>query len=273
MLDPLYLSAAHQPSELAHGYGPAVHLLANPYLQTLLARFCAPATRQPELNRLLVTCYRGLLDQVLCSEFPLRDHTGDTRMIASTPQGRFQGRLLDPNTPVVTVNIARAGTYPSHVCFEMLHEVLDPDVVRQDHLVMNRITDALGHVTGAGLHGSKIGGRVEGRYLLFPDPMGATGSSLVAAIRHYQEIAAGEPRRIIGLHLIITPEFIRAVHAVLPDVRIYALRLDRGLSPPEVLATAPGTHWDRERGLDGHQYIVPGGGGIGELLNNAEESL
>jgi len=31
----------------------------------------------------------------------------------------------------------------------------------------------------------------------------------------------------------------------------------------------PGTHWDRERGLDDKQYIVPGGGGFGEIMNNA----
>jgi hypothetical protein len=48
-----------------------------------------------------------------------------------------------------------------------------------------------------------------------------------------------------------------------------ALRLDRGLSPSNVLNTAPGTHWDEERGLDDSQYIVPGAGGVGEILNNA----
>ncbi|MFO0670283.1 MAG: hypothetical protein U0235_11745 [Polyangiaceae bacterium] len=40
-------------------------------------------------------------------------------------------------------------------------------------------------------------------------------------------------------------------------------------SPADVLATVPGTRWDEERGLDDHQYIIPGAGGIGELLNNA----
>ncbi len=50
---------------------------------------------------------------------------------------------------------------------------------------------------------------------------------------------------------------------------IYALRLDRGLSPPEVFDTVPGTFWEKERGLDDRQYIVPGGGGFGELMNNA----
>ena len=71
------------------------------------------------------------------------------------------------------------------------------------------------------------------------------------------------------MHLIVTPEFIRNVLEEHPDTCIYALRLDRGLSPAKVLATVPGTHWDEERGLDEHQYIVPGAGGVGEILNNA----
>ncbi|MGH7280580.1 MAG: uracil phosphoribosyltransferase, partial [Polyangiaceae bacterium] len=39
--------------------------------------------------------------------------------------------------------------------------------------------------------------------------------------------------------------------------------------PGDVLATVPGTRWEEERGLDEHQYIVPGAGGVGEILNNA----
>jgi hypothetical protein len=50
---------------------------------------------------------------------------------------------------------------------------------------------------------------------------------------------------------------------------VYALRLDRGLSPPAVLRTEPGTHWAEERGLNDIHYIVPGAGGVGEILNNA----
>ena len=47
---------------------------------------------------------------------------------------------------------------------------------------------------------------------------------------------------------------------------MYAIRLDRGLSPAEVLATLPGTHWERERGLNEKHYIIPGGGGFGDAL-------
>ena len=69
-------------------------------------------------------------------------------------------------------------------------------------------------------------------------------------------------------------------HAVLerrswhPDPAEYehmknAYRLDRGLSAPDVLETLPGTRWDEERGLDAHSYIIPGAGGLGEVLNNS----
>ena len=30
-----------------------------------------------------------------------------------------------------------------------------------------------------------------------------------------------------------------------------------------------GTFWDKEKGLNEYQYIVPGAGGLGEILNNA----
>ncbi|MHC4920822.1 MAG: hypothetical protein ACYTKC_14685 [Planctomycetota bacterium] len=68
---------------------------------------------------------------------------------------------------------------------------------------------------------------------------------------------------------MVTPEAIQRLQATHPDTRIYGGRLDRGLSPEEVLKTVPGTHPDRERGLNDLQYIVPGAGGIGELLTNS----
>jgi hypothetical protein len=40
------------------------------------------------------------------------------------------------------------------------------------------------------------------------------------------------------------------------------------MSPPEVLRSVPGTYPDRERGLNEIQYIVPGAGGLGEVINN-----
>ena len=36
-----------------------------------------------------------------------------------------------------------------------------------------------------------------------------------------------------------------------------------------MLFRSPGTLPEGERGLDDHQYIVPGAGGLGEVLNNS----
>ena len=119
------------------------------------------------------------------------------------------------------------------------------------------------------LGGMKIGGDVEGAFLLFPDPMGATGGSLATAIDTYKKSVPGKIRKIVNIHLIVTPEYLRKMTREHPDVIVYAIRVDRGLSAPDVLRTVQGTRWDDERGLTDHQYIVPGGGGFGEIMNNA----
>jgi uracil phosphoribosyltransferase len=147
--------------------------------------------------------------------------------------------------------------------------VLVPEGVRQDHLVMGRQTDDAGRVTGAAMYGSKIGGPIDGAVVLIPDPMGATGSTVSKVLAHYRDEVHGKELKVVALHLIVTPEYLRHVTQHHPDVLVYALRLDRGLSTPEVLATVPGTRWEEERGLTDKHYIVPGGGGLGEVMNNS----
>lgn len=269
MSDIAYAESHYRPSEIDHRYGPNVHLLDDPLSWTQLARLCARDTVQPELGRLVRVLYERLACAVVASVLPRVRVDVPTRMVVSSPQAVYRGIAIAPNTKIVTIGIARAGTMPSQIVYELLNEVLDPHLVRQDHLFMSRTTDANGKVTGATWHDAKIGRDVEGRTLLVPDPMGATGSSIISALTHYKTRLEGTPGRCITLHLIVTPEYIRNVLAAHPDTQIYALRLDRGLSPPDVLACVPGARWKDERGLDEHQYIVPGAGGVGELLNNA----
>ncbi|WNG28685.1 uracil phosphoribosyltransferase [Cystobacter fuscus] len=269
MHDPLYSHIPFQLNELPHRYGPQVHLVGNPFLLSQLARLCAKGTTQPEINRLVALLYTDLMKMVLNAEFPRTRVAVATRMIDSTPQGIYQGEVLDPAVRAVTVNIARAGTLPSQVAYDLLNTTLDPARVRQDHIMMSRTTDARDIVVGSNIGGAKLGGDVDDAFLLFPDPMGATGGSLSTAVNLYKNQVAGTPRRILSLHLIVTPEFLRRVTREHPDLSVYALRLDRGLSPPEVFGTVPGELWEKERGLDDHQYIVPGGGGFGEIMNNA----
>jgi uracil phosphoribosyltransferase len=269
MVDVAYAESRFRPSEIAHLYGPGVHLLDDPLAWTLLARACSPETVQPDVGRLVGMLYQILARTVLAAELGRSRVDVPTRMVSSHPEAVYRGAALSRATKAVTVGIARAGTMPSQVVYDLLNEVLDPALVRQDHLFMSRQTNAQGEVIGATWHDAKIGRDVEDRCVLFPDPMGATGSSMVSAVSYYKTALEGRPAKCIAMHLIVTPEYIRRVSQTHPEVIIYALRLDRGLSPPRVLRTEPGTHWDEERGLNDLQYIVPGAGGVGEILNNA----
>ena len=269
MRDTLYANVPFRLNEMPHRYGPNVHLVGNPFLLSQLARLCAKGTGQPEINRLVAVLYSDLVKMVINAEFPRKMASMPTRMIDHTPQGIYQGEVIDPDVRAVTVNIARAGTLPSQVTYDLLNTTVDPLVVRQDHIIMSRMIDAKEHVVGSNIGGAKIGGDIDDAFVLFPDPMGATGGSLSTAVSMYKEKVPGKPRRILSLNLIITPEFLRKVSQEHPDVVVYALRLDRGLSPPEVFGTIPGELWEKERGLDDRQYIVPGGGGFGEIMNNA----
>jgi uracil phosphoribosyltransferase len=267
--DSQFRNVSYRLSESEHRYGPNVHILSDPFLLSHLARLCAEDTHQPVINELVTTLYSSLLETVVNREFPLKSAQIPTRMHSMHPEAVFQGPIIDPETPIVTVNLARAGTLPSHICYTALNYFMNPRQVRQDHISIGRTTDAQEKVTGSHVSGHKIGGDVDGAVVLFPDPMGATGGTLVEAVAMYKARANGTARKYVALHCIVTPEYLKKVRAAHPDLEIYAIRLDRGLSPPDVLDTVPGTDWDRERGLNDKHYIVPGGGGFGEIMNNA----
>lgn len=269
MRDSLYENVPYKLNELKHFYGPNVHLVGNPYTLSLLAQLCSKECVQPQVNNLVRTLYQHLAVTSVNEEFPRKKVAMPTRMIDYTPKGIYQGDLLDPEVRAVSVNIARAGTLPSQVTYDLLNTILTPRLVRQDHIIMSRMLDNAEHVVGSNIGGSKIGGDVDDAVVLFPDPMGATGGSLSMAIELYKKKVPGKVKKIICLNLIITPEYVKRITGDHPDAVIYAIRLDRGLSPPEVFATAPGELWEKERGLDDRQYIVPGGGGMGEVMNNA----
>jgi uracil phosphoribosyltransferase len=269
MPETAYAQSRYRHPEIEHRYGKQVHLLDDPLAWTLLARLCARETTQPAVGRLVRALYERLAEVVVAAEFP-RERIGvPTRMVAHRPEAVYRGTAIADTTRVVTVGIARAGTMPSQVVYDLLNELLEPAGVRQDHLFMSRTTGPDGKVTGAQWNDAKIGRDVDGRIVLFPDPMGATGSSITSALTHYKTALDGTPARCITMHLIVTPEYVKNVLDAHPDTVIYALRLDRGMSAADVLATPPGTRWAEEVGLDERQYIVPGAGGVGEILNNA----
>jgi uracil phosphoribosyltransferase len=262
-----YLQDSRSLCETEHRYGDRVHLLEDAYLFSILAHLSTAECVQPWVNLHLDTLYRGLLRAAVNHQFPRKQMQVTSRMHALHPEGRFDANVLDPETKVVCVNLARAGTIPSQLCFDALNFLLKPAGVRQDHIAINRKVDSQERVIGTNLAGVKIGGDIQGAFLVVPDPMGATGSTIDTAMEVYAP--HGTPKAVLALHLVVTPEYLAHLMPKYPNLHVYALRLDRGLSSQEVLQSVPGTHWKQEKGLNPKQYIVPGAGGLGEVINNA----
>jgi uracil phosphoribosyltransferase len=267
--DSQHQSLSFKPSEIEHHYGENVHLISSPLMLSLLAKLGSPESHQPQINQLVEMLYSNLIDNAIDVLFPRKRVSVDTRMKETHAEAVFEGEIIDPETPVVTVDLARAGTLPSNLCYDKLNYLMNPKKVRQDHFYVARTCDSEGRVTGVNVSGSKIGGTVENSIVLIPDPMGATGGTIVEAYNHYKEKVGGKPLKMAALHLIITPEYLMKVTKACPDLQIFALRLDRGLSSQKVLDTVPGKSWHQESGLNNHQYIIPGAGGLGEILNNS----
>ncbi|MCB9072895.1 MAG: uracil phosphoribosyltransferase [Bdellovibrionaceae bacterium] len=260
---------AYKSSEATHKYPKTVHIMDNPVLTSQLAKLCHPETKQPDFNRLVTSIYTGLFIEVLNNEWPVTSLTMPTRMTTQHPDAKLTSSVLDLNQQAVIVNIARAGMLPSQVGFDLLCQTVNPDCIRQDHVYAARVTDEHNKVTHTDLSGSKIGGDIEKALVMLPDPMGATGHSLSATLDHYKKEVQGTAKKIIAIHLIVTPEYLKNITAHHPDVLIYTVRVDRGLSPQDVLRSPLGEFWDKEKGLNANQYIVPGAGGVGELINNS----
>lgn len=254
---------------VAHAYGPNLTLHSQPYPLTLLARLGHPDATQPEVGRLAARLYEFLFTQIASTELLTEHARVPTRMTRLHPDQAWEGEAVLRSQRVVVADVARAGILGAQLFYNQFNELLDPAGVRQDHLFVGRVTDENGHVTGSEIRSAKIGGPLDGATLVVPDPMGATGGSLCEVLDYYRRTGAGVAAKVVFAHLIVTPEYVRRVHARFPEVRIHAIRLDRGFSSPEALAAPPGTLPDQERGLDDHQYIVPGAGGLGEVLNNA----
>ncbi len=255
--------------ELRHHYGDRLHVLDEPTLSTLLARLGAPATDGAEMPELVRAAYRRLTHAALDHHFPVEKCRVPTRMASAEPRAVYDGLRLSQSARLVVCAVIRAGILPAQVCYEAACQVLPSANVRLDFVNMSRVTDSSGHVTGVRLDGSKLGGDVADAVVLIPDPMGATGSTIQNVVEVYRRLSGGSPRAVVAMHLMVTPEATQRVLQACPEVTIHACRFDRGLSPVDVLMTAPGTHPEKERGLDDRHYIVPGAGGMGELLTNS----
>lgn len=253
----------------AHLYGERVHILEDAWSAAATAKLSSPECTHTELVQLVRSLTTRLATEAFGRELPSAERAVTTRMADKHGDlGTWRGTAADPAARVVVLDIIRGGMIPSQTCFELLSLVHPIGSLRLDHLNLQRVAGADGHVDRVELTGSKVGGSIEGTTLVIPDPMGATGGTILRALEHLRA-EHGDPARLILIPLICTPEFLRAVLGIDLEVSVYTARVDRGMSPPEVLAALPGERWSEERGLDDEDYIVPGAGGVGEVLNHS----
>ncbi len=254
---------------LDHKYPKQIKILNDPYMTHQCAILSTGGCQQPTFNDLLVRLYRQLFVAIVNSEWPTQATQFPTRMSTQHESQRLDTKIFQLSQRGISVDVARAGMIPSQVFTDELNNLVNPRSIRQDHIFASRVTDRNGAVTHTHLADSKIGGDIDDAIVMIPDPMGATGNSICEVISHYKEKVEGKAKKFIAAHLMITPEYVRKMTEAHPDVIVYAVRLDRGFSTAEALEKAPGTLWEQEKGLDDNQYIVPGAGGVGELVNNA----
>ena len=112
-----------------------------------------------------------------------------------------------------------------------------------------RIETATG-VDGTSLMASKIDGTVRNAIVIIPDPMGATGGSVAEVIDHYQK-HFGKAKRFVIVNLVITPQYVKRLEKIKAPISLYASRLDKGLTKTD--------------------FIWPGLGGVGEMINNTRK--
>lgn len=254
---------------LEHKYPKQIKILDDPYLTHLSAILSTRGCVQPIFNLMIRRVFQQLCVQILNEEWPVHEFKQPTRMSDLHQNLIMNTKALDFKQRGVCIDIARAGMVPSQSFMDELNLVMNPRALRQDHVFASRITNKEGQVTHTHLADSKIGGDIEGAIVMIPDPMGATGNSICEVISHYKEKVGGKAKKYIAAHMIITPEYVKKVTETHPDLIVYTTRLDRGFSTDAALKEIPGTLWDQEKGLDDNQYIVPGAGGVGELINNA----
>jgi uracil phosphoribosyltransferase len=105
-------------------------------------------------------------------------------------------------------------------------------------------------VEGTSLMASKIGGSVRGAIVIIPDPMGATGGSIAEVIEFYEK-KFGPAKKYVAVHAVITPQYLKKATKIKAPLAVYAARKDLGLTKDD--------------------FIYPGLGGVGEMINNTKK--
>ena len=266
MRDKAHFQFTKNSTYLKHHLGENVYILDDIYAFSVLAKLSTPEVKQPMINIYLRNLYKVLLNNVVSTCFPRKELEFKTRMLEFDKNGVFNADVIDPDTKVLVCDVARAGMIPGQVCFDNLNLYLKPENVVFDHIMASRDIAEEANSVNTVLAGMKIIPEFSDGFILIPDPMGATGSSIKKVIDLYKTMHKNV--KIIVMHLIVTPEYVKNITQAHPDVTIMAIRYDRGLSTEESLNSDIGEKPEGEKSLTKTKYILPGAGGLGEIINN-----
>lgn len=224
-------------------FGERVYVSNSPLVATWLAKFSSKETGRRDFIDLLSLVFRYLFMRVVENEFP-RDGLGVTTRMKE----RLHVTGIKADTNTVVVDILRAGIVPAWEFYkDLLQFLLVPEAVHMHHLVMSRLTDAEGKVMSTSIDDSKAQEPIRpDSIVVFVDPMLATGGTIDTAIGRYKKKYPDTISKFIVVCLIAVPDGINRLLMNHTEVVIYAGRVDRELTP--------------------ESYILPGAGGVGEIL-------
>lgn len=225
------------------------NILNTSYHLSLLAELGKPETVQPRVSQIIEALFGSMFGIVADQELEKQSIRVKTRIAGKDKRGIWEGKVFKKNQKVVVADVIRAGIQPAHQFYLKLTEVLNPKFVRQDHIMSQRIETTSG-VAGSKLSGSKIGGSISNAIVFIPDPMGATGGSLEEIIHFYLK-NYGKPKKFVVVNLVVTPQCLKQTQKIKAPLSLYAARLDKGLTKDD--------------------FIYPGLGGVGEIINNTKK--
>lgn len=200
-----------------------VYELKNPVTKTLITNLRDQKTDAIRFRHTIAELTKQLVYEAL-QEFPLVEKT------VTTWQGESRFTSLDEKN-IIVATVLRAGMPMLDSVMELLPNVTAgflamkrDEVTHKSKLYYDRLPDC------------------KGKTILLVDPMLATGGSMNDAI---ELIKSRDPKRIITLNIIGSPEGIELIQSTHKDVDIYITQIDEGLSDDKFIMPGLGDAGDR----------------------------
>ena len=200
-----------------------VYELKNPVTKTLITNLRDQRTDAIRFRHTIAELTKQLVYEAL-QEFPLVEKT------VTTWQGENSFTSLDEKN-IIVATVLRAGMPMLDSVMELLPNVTAgflamkrDEVTHKSKLYYDRLPDC------------------KGKTILLVDPMLATGGSMNDAI---ELIKSRDPKRIIALNIIGSPEGIELIQSTHKDVDIYITQIDEGLSDDKFIMPGLGDAGDR----------------------------